>query len=255
MASWDGGSTSTGRGCTTFVSAPTTQLRPQARLPPPARLRPRVEAAAAASRRSSPARRPMESGSSSQSSARTTPFESGPGPGPGRVCVGPGRSGHVRSLAPDVTWWDMSGGHEFAARRRTEGRGAWKSGTPSYSLAPMRQLVFHGPWKLAVEEAEPPPLAADEVRVAVHSVGVCGSAIHGYAGINARRQPGMVMGHEAVGTVAEVGAAVEGVEPGQRVVVDPILSCGRCDLCLAGHDKLCESRPIYGCVPGLAGAY
>jgi 2-desacetyl-2-hydroxyethyl bacteriochlorophyllide A dehydrogenase len=119
----------------------------------------------------------------------------------------------------------------------------------------MRQLVFHGPWKLAVEEAEPPPLAADEVRVAVHSVGVCGSDIHGYAGINARRQPGMVMGHEAVGTVAEVGAAGEGLEPGQRVVVDPILSCGRCDLCLAGHDNLCESRRIYGCVPGLAGAY
>ena len=119
----------------------------------------------------------------------------------------------------------------------------------------MRQLVFHGPWKLAVEEAEPPLLAADEVRIAVHSVGVCGSDIHGYAGVNARRQPGMVMGHEAVGTVAAVGADVETLEPGRRVAVDPILSCGRCDLCRDGHDNLCESRRIYGCVPGLAGAY
>ncbi len=119
----------------------------------------------------------------------------------------------------------------------------------------MRQLVFHGPWKLAVEEAALPPLAPDEVRIAVHSVGVCGSDIHGYAGVNARRQPGMVMGHEAVGTVAEVGSDVTDVEPGKRVAVDPILSCGRCELCLDGHDNLCESRRIYGCVPGLAGAY
>ena len=119
----------------------------------------------------------------------------------------------------------------------------------------MRHLVFHGPWKLAVEEAEPPPLPADEVRVAVHSVGVCGSDVHGYAGVNSRRQPGMVMGHEAVGVVAGVGAAVERLAPGQRVAVDPILSCGSCDLCLSGNDNLCESRRIYGCVPGLAGAY
>ncbi len=119
----------------------------------------------------------------------------------------------------------------------------------------MRQLVFHGPWKLAVEEAEPPPLARGEVRISVHSVGVCGSDVHGYAGVNTRRQPGMVMGHEAVGTVAEVGAGVEKLAPGRRVVVDPILSCGRCGLCLEGSDNLCEDRRIYGCVPGLAGAY
>jgi 2-desacetyl-2-hydroxyethyl bacteriochlorophyllide A dehydrogenase len=39
------------------------------------------------------------------------------------------------------------------------------------------------------------------------------------------------------------------------VAIDPILSCGRCDLCREGCDNLCESRRIYGCVPGLAGAY
>jgi 2-desacetyl-2-hydroxyethyl bacteriochlorophyllide A dehydrogenase len=119
----------------------------------------------------------------------------------------------------------------------------------------MRQLVFHGPWKLAVEETEPPPLAADEVRIAVHSVGVCGSDIHGYTGVNGRRQPGMVMGHEAVGTVADTGTDVEGIKPGVRVAVDPILSCGACELCREGFDNLCERRRLYGCVPGLHGAY
>lgn len=119
----------------------------------------------------------------------------------------------------------------------------------------MRQLVFHGPWKLAVEETEPPPLAADEVRIAVHSVGVCGSDIHGYTGVNGRREPGMVMGHEAVGIVADVGADVDGVESDARVAVNPILSCGVCELCREGLDNLCEKRRLYGCVPGLQGAY
>jgi 2-desacetyl-2-hydroxyethyl bacteriochlorophyllide A dehydrogenase len=119
----------------------------------------------------------------------------------------------------------------------------------------MRQLVFHGPRRLAVEEASEPRLEADEVRVAVHSVGVCGSDVHGYAGTNARRSPGMVMGHEIVGTIVEVGADAGGLAEGDAVVVNPILGCGRCPECEAGETNLCEGRRIYGCVPGLPGAY
>jgi 2-desacetyl-2-hydroxyethyl bacteriochlorophyllide A dehydrogenase len=131
----------------------------------------------------------------------------------------------------------------------------WNFGTPSYRLRAVRQLVFHGPRRLSVEDAEPPRVGRDEVRVAVHSVGVCGSDVHGYAGVNARRSPGMVMGHEAVGFVTELGDAVEGLEQGQPVAINPVVSCGECELCRDGHDNLCERRRIYGCVPGLAGAY
>ena len=114
----------------------------------------------------------------------------------------------------------------------------------------MRQLVFHGPRRLAVEEVTPRALGPGEVRVRVHSVGVCGSDVHGYAGINGRRAPGMVMGHEAVGTV------IEGDLPaGAKVAINPVLGCGECVYCRAGDDNVCESRRIYGCVPGLAGAY
>jgi 2-desacetyl-2-hydroxyethyl bacteriochlorophyllide A dehydrogenase len=114
----------------------------------------------------------------------------------------------------------------------------------------VRQLVFHGPRRLAVEEGTPRALEPGEVRVRVHSVGICGSDVHGYAGVNARRAPGMVMGHEAVGTV------VEGDLPaGTTVAINPVLGCGECVYCLAGDDNVCESRRIYGCVPGLAGAY
>lgn len=119
----------------------------------------------------------------------------------------------------------------------------------------MRQLVFHGPGRLAVEEGEPPPLAAGEARVAVHSVGVCGSDVHGYAGLNSRRSPGMIMGHEAVGTVIELGAGVESPSVGTVVAVNPVVGCGECALCAAGDENLCERRGLYGCVPGLPGAF
>ncbi len=119
----------------------------------------------------------------------------------------------------------------------------------------MRQLVFHGPGRLSIEDASPPPVGPDEIRVAVHSVGVCGSDVHGYAGVNKRRVPGMVMGHEAVGTVAEVGPAVEGLDIGTPVAINPIVSCGECEFCRAGDENVCERRRIYGCVIDLPGAY
>lgn len=125
----------------------------------------------------------------------------------------------------------------------------------SYSFTPMRQLVFHGPGRLTIEEASPAPVGADEIRVAVHSVGVCGSDVHGYAGVNDRRVPGMVMGHEAVGVVAEVGSTVEGLEPGNAVAVNPLVPCEACELCASGATNICERRRIYGCILELPGAY
>src|SRR5919201_3945717 len=119
----------------------------------------------------------------------------------------------------------------------------------------MRQLVFHGPRRLAVEDAEPLPVGPGEVRVAVRAVGVCGSDVHGYAGVNARRVPGMVMGHEAVGVVAEIGGGVDEARVGDVVAINPITSCGECEFCVAGLENLCERRRIYGCVPELTGGY
>lgn len=119
----------------------------------------------------------------------------------------------------------------------------------------VRQLVFHGTRRLSVEEASPARIGSDDVRVSVHAAGVCGSDVHGYAGVNLRRQPGMVMGHEAVGTIAEVGANVAGLDPGTPVTVNPVVGCGECVLCAGGEENLCERRRIYGCVPGLPGAF
>jgi 2-desacetyl-2-hydroxyethyl bacteriochlorophyllide A dehydrogenase len=119
----------------------------------------------------------------------------------------------------------------------------------------VRQLVFHGPRRLAVEDAGPVEPAPGEILVQVHSVGVCGSDVHGYAGVNARRQPGMIMGHEVSGVVTELGAGVSSPAVGTAVAVNPIVSCGECAFCREGNENVCERRQIYGCVPALRGAY
>jgi threonine dehydrogenase-like Zn-dependent dehydrogenase len=119
----------------------------------------------------------------------------------------------------------------------------------------MRQLVFHGPGRLTIEAADERRLRPHEVRLATHSVGICGSDVHGFTGANTRRVPGMVMGHEAVGTVVERGSAVESLELGQQVVVNPAVTCGECEFCVSGQDHRCPSRRLHGCVLELPGAF
>jgi len=119
----------------------------------------------------------------------------------------------------------------------------------------MRQLKFDGPYELRVEDAEPVPLAPGEVRVQIHAVGVCGSDVHGYTGTSERRVPGMVMGHEAAGTVAELGPGVAGIAVGAPVAINPAVTCGACEYCTTGRDNLCEQRALYGCVLALPGAF
>jgi 2-desacetyl-2-hydroxyethyl bacteriochlorophyllide A dehydrogenase len=116
----------------------------------------------------------------------------------------------------------------------------------------MRRLVFHGAHSLSVETAPDRGLAVGEVRLSPVAVGICGSDVHGYQGISGRRQPGMVMGHEAVGRVLD---GAPGLAPGELVAVNPVVACGVCDRCRAGRDNLCAERRLYGCVPGLDGAF
>jgi alcohol dehydrogenase len=80
------------------------------------------------------------------------------------------------------------------------------------------------------------PAADDgEALVTVANVGICGSELHGIASTEFRKPP-LIMGHEFAGTTAD----------GRRVVVNPLLSCGHCDHCLAGRDHLCRTRRIIG---------
>lgn len=117
----------------------------------------------------------------------------------------------------------------------------------------MRALVYQGPMTMMVEQVPDPVPGPGQVLVQVQAVGICGSDVHGFIGKTGRRKPPMIMGHEATGVVAQVGADVTHFRPGDRVVINPILSCGACRNCRAGRPNICLDRHALGV--DLPGAY
>jgi L-iditol 2-dehydrogenase len=110
----------------------------------------------------------------------------------------------------------------------------------------MKALLLSKPAFLEMAELPTPAPGPDEVLVRVAACGICGSDVHGYDGSSGRRIPPLVMGHEAAGTVAEVGSAVKNVARGDRVTFDSTLYCGACDFCRRGEVNLCDRRQVIG---------
>lgn len=88
----------------------------------------------------------------------------------------------------------------------------------------MKAVVYNGPWKMSLENLPKPDPAEGEVLLRMDAVGICGSDVHGFTGESGRRAPGMVMGHEVVGTVVGKGTGVEGPEIGSQVAVYNIIA-------------------------------
>ncbi|HWU02720.1 MAG TPA: L-idonate 5-dehydrogenase [Novosphingobium sp.] len=113
----------------------------------------------------------------------------------------------------------------------------------------MRAVVCHGRHDLRVEPLPAPPLAADEVRVAVAFGGICGSDMHyfhrGAVGDFAIREP-LVLGHEISGVVVEAGSAAAHLRPGMKAALDPSRPCLTCDYCRAGRMNLCTDMWFLG---------
>jgi L-iditol 2-dehydrogenase len=86
----------------------------------------------------------------------------------------------------------------------------------------------------------------DEVIINVKACGICGSDIHGMDGSTGRRIPPIVMGHEASGTIAEVGKNVHRWAIGDRVTFDSTIYCGKCHFCRQGQINLCDNRRVAG---------
>ena len=94
---------------------------------------------------------------------------------------------------------------------------------------------------LVVEEVELDPPKAGEVLIKVGAAGICRSDLHFMKG-HARAPLPIVLGHEASGTVEEVGSGVTSVKPGDRVVLSFVSACGRCNNCTDGRPNICETR-------------
>jgi 2-desacetyl-2-hydroxyethyl bacteriochlorophyllide A dehydrogenase len=111
----------------------------------------------------------------------------------------------------------------------------------------MKAAVYKGERRVSIEERSTPEPRNDEVLVRVRAVGICGSDVHGFEGkIPERRPPGIIMGHEAAGEVAAVGSGVEAFTVGDRVVVNPLVACGRCFFCRHGWFHLCDNAFTIG---------
>jgi threonine dehydrogenase-like Zn-dependent dehydrogenase len=110
----------------------------------------------------------------------------------------------------------------------------------------MKALVWEQVREMQWNEVDDPHYGKDEVVVSVEAVGICGSEIEGYLGHNSLRVPPLVMGHEFCGIVQALGSGVKDLQEGQRVVVNPLLSCGTCASCRKGLPHLCASRMIIG---------
>lgn len=111
----------------------------------------------------------------------------------------------------------------------------------------MKALVVSTPGAWSVVDDVPVPRAgAGEVQVQVKAVGICGSDLHILAGEFPSTQYPIVPGHEFAGVVTEVGDGVANVALGDRVAVDPTLSCGGCRYCQVGRGNLCASWGAIG---------
>src|ERR1700692_1709574 len=110
----------------------------------------------------------------------------------------------------------------------------------------MRALLLSSYRHLEIADMPPPVPGPDDVLVRVAACGICGSDVHGYDGSSGRRIPPIVMGHEAAGRIAAVGAGVAGLAEEDRVTFDSTIYCGACGYCKRGEVNLCDHRQVLG---------
>lgn len=101
----------------------------------------------------------------------------------------------------------------------------------------MKAVVYTAPLTLELLDVDRPIASDGDVLVKVTAVGICGSELEGFANQSPFRKPPLIMGHEFAGIR---------VADGRAVVVNPLIACGRCDLCRRGLPNVCRDRQIIG---------
>jgi (R,R)-butanediol dehydrogenase / meso-butanediol dehydrogenase / diacetyl reductase len=110
----------------------------------------------------------------------------------------------------------------------------------------MKSVVWHGAYQASFEDSPMPTPKEGEVLIKVVYAGICGSDITIYSGKHWRAKPPMIPGHEFSGEVVEVNAAGSDLKVGERVVVEPLLPCGKCHACLSGSYHVCTTLKLLG---------
>ncbi|WP_026923809.1 zinc-dependent alcohol dehydrogenase [Glycomyces arizonensis] len=106
----------------------------------------------------------------------------------------------------------------------------------------MKAVVWHGTGDIRLDEVpDPKILEPGDAIVRITRSAICGTDLHMVRGTLPGMVEGTVLGHEAVGVVEEVGSAVRGFSPGDRVVVPSTIGCGTCSYCRAGYYAQCDT--------------
>ncbi len=107
----------------------------------------------------------------------------------------------------------------------------------------MKALVYVGEEKLDFREVADPVVKSGEQLIKVDSAGICGSDMHAYLGHDERRPAPLILGHEASGII------LGGDRNGERVAINPLVTCMRCQACISGRENICSKRQIISMAP------
>ena len=111
----------------------------------------------------------------------------------------------------------------------------------------MKAGILYAAKDIHVGEMPDPVIGSDDVLLESHAAGICGTDLHIYRGeFENRVSYPAVQGHEFGGVIVDVGKNVSGFEAGDRVVIDPIISCHKCPACLTGHFNACQTLKLLG---------
>jgi L-iditol 2-dehydrogenase len=112
----------------------------------------------------------------------------------------------------------------------------------------MLAALYHGPHDLRVEQVPVPTIGPGELLIRVQAAGICGTDLRIWHGGHRKFPPGTqrIPGHEVAGTIAEVGAGLQGFSAGQAVFVAPNMGCGHCLQCITGHNNRCADYEAIG---------
>lgn len=128
---------------------------------------------------------------------------------------------------------------------------------PEKLPAKMKAAVLNEPFEIEIKEIDVPSVSGNEVLIKVMAVGVCGSDVHYYEhgriGSHVVEKP-IILGHECSGIVVATGEQVTSFQKGDRVAVEPGITCGRCEYCKAGRYNLCPKVEFLA-TPPIDGAF
>jgi len=110
----------------------------------------------------------------------------------------------------------------------------------------MKAIIYEGPGRLVVKDVPEPKMGPRDLLIKVKAAGICGSDLEMARGNRPDVSPPRIPGHEVSGEIVKVGNQTTKLEIGDRVVVEPILSCGECRNCRVGRYNVCQQLRFMG---------